>query len=714
MRASEAARTADRVAWLAPAALLCAVAYLAAAPILTDDLWFHLKAGETYAREGPWPAADPMLHTAHEAAPVQHEWLFGVAVHALASAVGLQGLRVVHLLAVLGIAAFAHSLFRRASASRSLAALATAVFLALSWWRLIQLRPDLPSIAAALATYRLLLEQGEPPSARRIAGFALLLAVWANLHSLFAIGPLLVAAALAGLALQAVLRRVALGDPDWSAERARGVRLAAALVLGLAASLANPRGAAQHLTFVTSSLHSGIWGVADEWLPFDPFAWGPFGLAESPLAWILTEALLAAFAGAAALAAWRLARRPSRETLARLDAPHLALGVAGLAAILVSIRFRWLCVFPLLFLLRAAPARGWAGPGAALCALAIAAAYPLWGGYRSAASLVPARPAEYLARVHAPEKYHAEGVRFLARTGLRGNLYNSYWMGGFLGYWLAPGLRTFIDGRVEHYLPDVQEDASTIAARRVLPPEQSFLGVLDRRRVDVFFGVGLPPTRVGPWAGVYTAAHLEGRDDWVLVFRAVDQGIYLRRAGGEAGLRAVESFYRSEGVPFDPARGLDVERVMAERPDWAERWRLLPRGYGRLRAEARGDGPEAQRARETLASAYAAAGAYVSATEAAREAVRRDPRHAAARRILVYALLRSGRDDEALREASRLAALEPGDPRAGLVATVARSYRAIRQAADGRSTETLLMQFPLLDAAEKSALTALYTSDCLP
>ena len=714
MPASDAARTADRVAWLAPAALLCAVAYLAAAPILTDDLWFHLKAGESYAREGPWPAGDPMLHTAHEAAPVQHEWLFGVLVHALASAVGLRGLRVVHLLAAVGIVAFAHSLFRRAAPSRALAALATSTFLALSWWRLIQLRPDLPSMAATLATYRLLLESDEPASTRRILLFALLLALWANLHSLFAVAPLLLAAALAGIALQAGLRRLALGDPDWSAERARGARLAAALAAGLAASLANPRGIGQHLTFVTSSLQAGIWGVADEWRPFDPFAWGPFGLAESPLAWILTNLLLAAFAAAAVLGAWRLARRPSRDALRRFDACHLCLGLAGLAALLVSIRFRWLCVLPLLFLLRALRPRPAAALGAALGALAVAAAYPGWGGYRSAASLVPTRPADYLARVHVAEKYHAEAVRFLARTGIGGNLYNSYWMGGFLGYWLAPTLRTFIDGRVEHYLPDVQEDASTIAARRVRPPEQSFLRVLDRRNVNVFFGVGLPPTGVGPWAGVYTAAHLEGREDWALVFRAVDQAIYLWRAGGEANLRAAEAFYRSEGVPFDPARGLEVERVIAQRPDWAARWRLLPRDVEGLRAEARGSGPEARGARQTLSLAYAAAGAYASAVELAREAVRLDGRDEAARRVLVYALLRSGQGEEATREARRLAALDPRDPRSRLVLAIDRSYRSIRAKPDGGSTETLLMQFPLLDALEKSELTALYSSDCLP
>ena len=49
------------------------VLLLAGAPIYTDDLWWHLKAGEMYATEGPWPEADWMLHTASDGAPIQYE-----------------------------------------------------------------------------------------------------------------------------------------------------------------------------------------------------------------------------------------------------------------------------------------------------------------------------------------------------------------------------------------------------------------------------------------------------------------------------------------------------------------------------------------------------------------------------------------------------------------------------------------------------------------
>jgi hypothetical protein len=155
--------------------------------------------GEVYASETLWPEADPMLHTAGDRRPVQHEWLFGVAVFGLERAVGLQGLRVVHLIAVLGIVLLVFASFRRESGAALPALLATSVFLALSWRRLYQLRPDLVSIPAAILVYRLLLRSGEGPTRRQVALAAALFWVWANFHSLFVIGLVLGAAGWLGI-----------------------------------------------------------------------------------------------------------------------------------------------------------------------------------------------------------------------------------------------------------------------------------------------------------------------------------------------------------------------------------------------------------------------------------------------------------------------------------------------------------------------------------
>jgi tetratricopeptide (TPR) repeat protein len=230
--------------------------------------------------------------------------------------------------------------------------------------------------------------------------------------------------------------------------------------------------------------------------------------------------------------------------------------------------------------------------------------------------------------------------------------------------------------------------------------------VLDRRGVDVFFGVGMPPFGVGPGVGVYSADNVAGDPGWVLVFRAVDQAVYVRREGGVENLARAARFYRERGVPFDLERGLDTERALREAPAFARSWRLLPRDDEALALAAASE----PAAGETLAQAYAAVAAWPSALAAARQVLALDPASRPARRCLVYALLRTGRPDEALEEALALVRLEPADRQSRLALTIAR------RAATGASAQalgTLLLRYPLLDHAETLALLSHYESASL-
>lgn len=703
------------VAVLALLGVVLPLLFVSAGPIVTDDLWFHLAAGRAYASEGPWPARDPLLHTAVPSAPVQHEWLFGVGVHAVDRAFGLHGLRVLHGLAVLALALAVGTLLLGSAPSAAWAAFATAVFLALSWWRLVQLRPDLFSIGAAFACWALLFATPAQSSWRRAAVFIALIALWANVHSLFMVGLALGVAVLLGIALEAVLSRFCTGESRRRDSGATAVRLAAALGLGALAALANPRGIAQHLTFLHSSRETAVWQVRDEWIHFSPLSWRAGGYAENPVAWALTDALAVAFVATAGIALLRFARERSAERLREFDAVGFGLGLAAFVAIFVSIRFRWLAFLPLLYVLRAAGrARGsrsagsqWAVAAATVC---LAIALPLRGDMGRWTRMLPRDPVEYLARAHVTGKYHAEGVRFLAESGIEGNLFNHYWMGGFLGYWLAPGLRTFIDGRTEHYPPDVTADTAAISARTgARPGESSHLEVLDRRNVNVFFGVGLVPYGVGPGLGVYTSDNLAGDPGWVLVFRAVDQAIYVRRADADPNLERAARFYRERGVPFDSESGFDPERVIREAPQFAREWRLLPEDDEALRAGTlEGVTHERVAAAETLAIANSAVGAWSSAIMMAQRALSLDSASLSARRCLVYALLRTGRSQEALDEALALQRLDPQGVRSRRIAAIAQ-----RAVSGRRDLATLLLSYPLLDDAETAAVLAHYRSASL-
>ena len=245
------------------------VVFLAAGPLTTNDLWWHLAHGRAFLEHGLWSETDPCLATARGGA-VPHQWLFAVAARGVEVGLGLHGLRVVHALAVLGIAGLAFAVLRREAGRVAPAACATAVFLVLAWYRLIQLRPELFSILAVLLLERLLFAPALP-SWRRVACAVGLIAVWANVHSAFLVGPLLLGAALVGIALRGLAGRV-VGPAAGMFDRARFLRLASALGLGLLAALLNPRGLDQHLTFWTSSREGSIWGVADEWAAFAPFS----------------------------------------------------------------------------------------------------------------------------------------------------------------------------------------------------------------------------------------------------------------------------------------------------------------------------------------------------------------------------------------------------------------------------------------------------------
>lgn len=662
------------------------VLVLVAGPIDTSDFWFHAKMGEVYASEGPWPAGDPLLHTAHEEAPVQHEWLFGVLVHAVERGFGFSGLRVFHGLTVVGLCALLASIFWRESRSRIATCAALGVFLALTWPRLIQLRPDLVSFWAVFLLYRLLLESGEIPSGRRIAAACGLAWVWANSHSLFGLGPLLVGTALLGVGLRAALRS-GFRVPGSGVEGALARRLALALVLMLLVSLLNPRGWDQLLTFFTSSRETGIWAIHDEWSPFSPFSYAAQqrGSGVSLLAWGLVDGLFVTLGVTAMIAGMAFLRRRSEATLRAIDPVSFGLALASCVAVLVSVRFFWMLVFVLFFALRQLRLASNASSGArtalawlcALGSLAVVASVPQYGGYAERALRLPDTWDEYWSQPWSGRGYPVAGMRFLADSGVEGNLFNRYTAGGFLGYWLAPGLRTFVDGRTEHYPAEVLEDYFRITRRREVRPGETALEALDRRRVDFYVGIGMPVAG----AHLYTTANLENAPGWIPVFRTPGHAIYLRtNARNRENLERIAAYYDSEAVPFDPARGFEPDRVVAEAPDWAVAHGVLSERHEEWSgARSSADPGERFEALDALARNYALLGAYETQVALDREAIAMRPDARAARRRLVYGLLHAGRVPEALESARDLARLDPRGRRTLAFVRVARDYAGRRQ-----------------------------------
>jgi hypothetical protein len=657
---------------LAHAALVATAALLLFAigrPVFTDDAWWHLAFGRAYAGAGPWLSADPILHTS-TGPPAPASWLSDVGMFAIERALGFFGLRLFHVATALAILALAWETLRRATRSALAASLCTSAFLALASYRLFQLRPELATLLATLVLYRVLLAEGALPSRARIAAATVLCGVWANLHAGFLLGPILIAAAAGGVALSSLLQP----DSQRPELRARALRLAAASGLALLATFVNPAGSGAHVAYQRAGGEvSALARVVDEWARFDPFALPVAGLPPTPLAWILVWGLILA----TPLVTISRVRRGRSAGVDAVSADAALIGLAGasLVAMLLAVRFLWLGLFPLLLvareavdagLLRTQP-RQWLAAAACLALLPGFVRLGDWPFLSQGLTGLGPRYREPYAAV----KYYAEAAWFLRDAELTGNLYNAYFTGGFLGYWLAPQLRSFVNGSLN--VPgEVMRAYGTIQQRASGEGGGDALELLDRYGVDLFVGVGLPsaqhPNR--PWR--YTTSHLERAENWMLVFRSLRSAVYLRRGErNRENLERISDYYAAQGVPFDPVRGLDVEQVLREAPGWGLRHGLVPRDFARL---TRGGGLGAMRARDRLAGLYAALGLYERAAELDLRALALDPSRARVRRRLAWSLLRLDRTAEAAAQGRRLLESARLDPLSRHVAEAAVEY----------------------------------------
>jgi len=289
-------------------------------------------------------------------------------------------------------------------------------------------------------------------------------------------------------------------------------------------------------------------------------------------------------------------------------------------------------------------------------------------------------------------------VRFLAETKVSGNLFGRYATGGFFGYWLAPSVRSFVNGTL-NFPEQVFEDYFAVVNLRGTRPGESFRDVLDRREVDFFFGVGIPGPKA-PGMRFYTTVDLEGEPGWILVQRSLDHAIYLRLTERNAeNLRRIASYYAGEGISFDPKRGLDIGALLRERPEWAIRHRMLPEDYRRLLSD-RDHAERAVRyeALDRLGSVHLLLGDYETQLRFDLEAVERAPRREEPRRRLIYGLLRLGRGREALAATRGLARISPSSGTTAAFMRAAEAQIAAQPAAagDGDDVKRLLRQLPVV------------------
>lgn len=697
--AAHASRASEIGAHLALVAVATALLVAVGQPIITDDLWWHLGLGEAFAQRGPWLLEDPLLFTA-PGPPDSAAWLADVAFFSLWSATGFTGLRVFHVLWVAAILTLAWSLLRRSSGSAAVASSGTLIFVALAAYRLVQLRPELFTILATLALYRLLGEGNAIPGFRRICAAALLFALWANCHAGFPLGLVVLGAAALGLLVASARGRAT----DRTLHGTRAMRLGIALCACTAASLLNPKGVGAYLAWLRAGRATpALARVADEWARVDLLRLPVGDLPPSPLAFALVWALLALAAGAG----WSALRRRRAGAAATPDGVGpvlLTWALVSFAAMLTAVRFLWLGFFPWLALAHQArlPRRAMAS---AVAAVPLAATFFLLGDWRMISGVLPRSFAGY-ARPYDPAKYYAHATWFLVDAGVEGNVFNDYPFAGFLGFFGAPKLRTFVNGSL-NVTQDAIEANLPIRERRGALPGESFLALLERMRIDVFVGTRLP--QVGPahrpW--FYTTAQLERAPGWLCVFRNVDSAVYLRLdARNRPNFERVAAWYARERVPFDLERGFEPERVIRGNRLFAVTHGLVPLDFVELTAAARSADPELRRAAAArLASLYASLGLYERAIRLDRTSLAARPADVPPHRRVVWSLLRLGRFEEAREEAEALLAQALPEDRLSL--GIAETARDAAAGGDSELRASRIATLPVLTRAEVPWVLAL-------
>jgi hypothetical protein len=695
--------------WIAGVAGLCLLGLLLLAvgqPILSDDLWIHLALGRAYASEGLWLVGDPLLANALSP-PLPAAWLSDLCFHLIREVSGFQGLRIAHVLLVGGMIALVLSILRGASRSWWVASLGTSAFMILAAYRLVQLRPHLFSMLALLLLYRLLFEHRRAPSPGQVLGSVVICLLWANLHAAFVLGPAFIAAGIGGLLLAALMNSGTQSERIW--KRLRPIALAG--LLCTLATFLNPSGFEPHLAYWTAGDESPtLTRVADEWVSIDLLSWPSRRLPPSPLSWLLLWSL---WILTPLLILRALYRGWSGEEYDQdeegLDPALAAMAGAALCAPLFAVRFLWLGILPLILSAQAARGRANAlagGRGRLSTALPWVAAVGTWGllagfvqmgPWPMISAIMPRHAAGYRAPYPAA-KYNAHAVWMLDDAELKGSLFGKYSAGGFLGFWLAPEIRTFVNGSL-NVAPDTMSANLPILERRGERPGESFGELLDRQGIDLFLGIRLPMEGSGdrPWH--YTAAHLEGESGWLPIFRNLAGAVYLRNnARNQENLQRVIRYYRRQGVPFDSDRGFEIERIITTRLDWAIQHGLVPIFFSDLLSRAASlDLPRENEAVQHLASLFATLGLYEKAGQLDRALLEEDPGDAAARRRLAWSLLRSGNPEEAAAVAANLEDSADSLSRNILIAA--------RAAAAGDLAPGQIQRLPLFSASEARRLS---------
>jgi hypothetical protein len=392
------------------AIVFLALFVIAAREISDPDFWWHLRTGQFIVETRAIPHHDIFSSTNAGQPWITHEWLSEVLIYALYALGSFPAL----ILAFAAIIALTFALvYARAPGKPYIAAFAV-LLAAFAAAPTFGARPQMFTLLLASIFLYLLDKRRD-----LLWTLPLLMILWVNLHSGYALGLVIVAVYFF----------------EWVRGQGSGVstrQLAIIFALCFGAVLFNPNGAAMYVYPFETLTSRAMQAYIQEWfspdfhqIEFQPFAWLLLGtLAATALAGkriTLTQTILLAGFSYAAL---RSAR--NIPIFALIAAPILAEQLWHLIAARVPPENRRLT-------------RGMAIVNWVILALIVFASAARVG------MIVLNQPAVERA------KYPVAAVDFLRTRAPRGALYNEYGWGGYVIWRLYPATRVFIDGRADVY-----------------------------------------------------------------------------------------------------------------------------------------------------------------------------------------------------------------------------------------------------------------------
>jgi hypothetical protein len=447
-------------------------------PVRTDDTFWHLKIGEILLQAKSFPAQEYLLFT-HDpnSPPLYHEWLFQIVLKSIEAFGGLTALRFFLPLCVLCIVWVLLRFFRLFEPKGLL--LATLLFLLFSYQRLIQLRPELFSMIFFFLMLHNGIQGRENFSKGRIAWAMFLSMMWANIHSLCLIIFLFWGLWIGCAWIYSKIFKHVLCF-DWKGQ-------ITGFLCSMIALCANPMGYKLFYFYFTGNARNPYRNVIDEWGHFTFFNLRDFLPLSSDvlMGGMLLLVLWTVLVFIVLVLDLRNKSEDRTENLGRLSGTsntkftreqvllekfHLfflsSAAILSLSLAAFAVRFFWLVPFPVLTLLKYFEKRPFLPYPRALCFLLCVVT--VWH-FRLPGTLGYRVPLEssldrtvYWKWDYDRSKYHNNAVDFLKILGVEGNIFNPYYLGGFLSYRLNPKVRVFIDGRFEHYTEDVNRDFAEI------------------------------------------------------------------------------------------------------------------------------------------------------------------------------------------------------------------------------------------------------------